>query len=129
MDAGGRTMLREFDNLSQERTGYRRLFTDDYFDLYLWYARQGGPLTGFQLCYDRNGDPHSLTCYRGKASVHSRIDDGEGKSGGRYKASPILVADGMLDKASLYKRFEEASRGMEEPIRALVLKAIAEHVN
>ncbi len=122
-------MMEEFDGLSQERSGFRRLYTDDYFDLYLWYERKGGPLMGFQLCYDKRGDPHSLTCYAGKTSIHSKIDDGEQGGAGRYKSSPILVSDGVFDKDFVLKRFMEASRSLDGELRGIVAEAIRNHVD
>jgi hypothetical protein len=119
-------VLKEFAGLSQEKTGFRRLFTDEYFDLYLWYERKGGDLKGFQLCYDRSDDPHSLTCYPGKYSIHTRIDDGEADCG-NYKASPILVSDGVFEKSRVLHRFEFASEGIDEDIRELVLRTIEDY--
>jgi hypothetical protein len=40
-------MLKEFPDLRQHDDGYRRLFYDNYFDLYLWYASENGPLLAF----------------------------------------------------------------------------------
>ena len=50
--------------------GFRRWFTDEYFDLIAWYetpaakdARPGAmkELKGFQLCYDKTGRERALT--------------------------------------------------------------------
>jgi hypothetical protein len=117
-------MLTEFGGLSQEKTGYRRLFTDDYFDLYLWYDREGGALTGFQLCYDRVKDPHSLTCSASGSCVHTRIDDGESQGAMHYKGSPILVSDGVFEKDRVLDRFALASELLDPAIRQKVLSAI-----
>ena len=117
-------MLTEFAGLSQEKKGFRRLFTDEYFDLYLWYEREGGALSGFQLCYDRSRDPHSLTCAAGGSCVHTRIDDGEGEGAMHYKGSPILVSDGVFEKNRVYDRFALASHTLDPAIRTLILDAI-----
>lgn len=119
-------MLREFDGLSQEPTGYRRLFTDRHFDLYLWYARKGGKLEGFQLCYDMGNDPHSLTVRVGGSSVHARVDEGEGQ-GHPYKASPILVSDGLFAKDEVLARFDESSASLDPSLRDLVRNAILDY--
>jgi hypothetical protein len=119
-------MLEEFKDLSQEKEGFRRLFTDRYFDLYLWYESPRGPLTGFQLCYDMGNDPHSLTVKVGGSSMHARIDEGE-EGCMRYKGSPILVSDGAIDKPELLGRFAESSASLEPDLRERVLRAIREY--
>jgi hypothetical protein len=121
-------MLREFDRLSQEKTGYRRLLTDRCFDLYLWYDRQGGSLIGFQLCYNFSNDPHCLTVNLGGSSTHARIDDGEGP-GRPYKSTPILVSDGLFPKNEVLRRFEEASTDIDPALRAMVRKAIVDYID
>jgi hypothetical protein len=116
-------MLAEFKDLSQEKEGFRRLFTDRHFDLYLWYESRRGPLTGFQLCYDLGGDPHSLTVKVGGSSVHARIDEGEDGCM-RYKGSPILVSDGVFEREDLLERFAESSASLEPRLREMVIEAI-----
>jgi hypothetical protein len=116
-------MLTEFEGLSQEKTGFRRLFTDKHFDLYLWYDAKGGPLVGFQLCYNFANDPHCLTVKLGGSSIHARIDDGEGP-GQPHKSTPILVSDGLYPRAELLRRFEESSSSLAPSLRDLVRQAI-----
>ena len=117
-------MLKEFDSVSQEKNGFRRLFTDEYFELYLWYERRGGAMTGFQLCYDPHEDPRSLTCTVRGDSTHTRIDEGEAGGAMHYKASPILGSDGVFPRDSLRERFVAASLGLDEAVRKMVLEAI-----
>lgn len=121
-------MLREFDRLSQEKSGYRRLLTDRCFDLYLWYDHKGGSLVGFQLCYNFSNDPHCLTVNVGGSSVHARIDDGE-EPGRPHKSTPILVSDGFFPRAEVLRRFDEASTGVEPALRDMVRKAIADYAD
>ena len=116
-------MLREVSGLSQERTGHRRLFSDEYFDLYLWYDRKGGRLTGFQLCYDKEHDEHSLTWVEGKGYLHSRIDAGESIPS-RSKQSPVLVQDGFFDKEAIAARFKKRSGSLPPEIVDLVIGKI-----
>ncbi len=119
-------MLSEFEGLSQEHSGFRRLFTDRYFDLYLWYEYSGGPLSGFQLCYDMGNDPHALTVRIGGSSIHTRIDEGEGGAM-EYKGSPILVSDGAFEKDEVLRRFQESSFSLEPGLRDIVLQAVQGH--
>jgi hypothetical protein len=117
-------MLSEFVNLRQNPTGYRRLFTDAHFDLYLWYDKKGGALTGFQLCYSKEGEPHALTCRNNGSCTHEKIDEGE--SGVlHYKGSPILMRDGEVDRSRLLADFLAAAGELELDIRDLVAAGIS----
>jgi hypothetical protein len=122
----GESMLREYEGLSQEKTGYRRLLSDERFELYLWYDREGGALTGFQLCYDFKNDPHCLTTRLGGSSFHARIDDGEGRPGSP-KGSPILVSDGIFPRDEVLRRFDDSSASLDPALRSLVRNAILDY--
>ena len=99
-------MLQEFPTVRQEEGTFRRLFSDENFDLYLWYRSRWGRLIGYQLCYDKGENYHCLTWTRDSGYSHEAVDDGEsGGAGGGYKGTPILIPDGVLDKASLAERF------------------------
>ncbi|HCM24972.1 MAG TPA: hypothetical protein DIC34_00220 [Treponema sp.] len=119
-------MLAEFPNLSQSGDGYRRLFTDDYFDLYIWYDGKDGEPTGFQLNYSVRDDPHSLTCSIGGSCTHTKIDEGE-DAPGRFKGSPILVSDGAFEKDTVLERFRSASRTLDAGMRNIIIKAIGDY--
>jgi hypothetical protein len=99
--------------------GYRRWFTDGYFDLIVWYERAGGSVTGFQLCYDKPGTERALTWRAGRGYLHERVDDGEGP--GAFKMSPVLLPDGLFDSRSISERFDRAAGGVDPEIRKLVL--------
>ena len=122
-------MLHEFHKVRQERGGFRRLFTDEYFDLYLWYRSRWGRLCGFQLCYDKDLSYHALTWTRDQGYRHESVDDGEGGVGGGGKSTPILVPDGFLDKAVLAERFLRASEHIPRRLRAFVHKVILAYDN
>jgi len=117
-------MLSELKNVRQPETDVlRRWFTDSYFDLIVWYNKKGG-ITGFQLCYDKTFNEHSLTWKAGEGFVHNRIDDGEVT--GTAKMTPILVQDGSFDKLSVAERFKHESDRIEKQIRELVYSKILE---
>jgi len=124
-------VLVEYMNVRQIRgEGHRRWFSDDYFDLIVWYdgARRRGPhITGFQLCYDRGGFERALTWMRGRGFSHEKVDTGEYLGSGGIKSTPILVADGVFDSRSVAERFREASRGIDPDIADLVLDRLAEY--
>ena len=112
-------MLYEIANPRQvPGEGRRRWFTDGYFDLIVWYEREGGGISGFQLCYDTGWKERALTWRRGKGYDHRRVDDGE--VSGRMKMTPILVPDGIFDYRAIAERFHRESETIDPEIRELV---------
>jgi hypothetical protein len=122
-------VLVEYRNVRQIRgEGHRRWFSDDYFDLIVWYdspRRSRSHITGFQLCYDRSGYERALTWTRNHGYSHEKVDTGESGPGG-LKSTPILVADGHFDSGPIVERFREASKGIDPDIADLVLDKLAE---
>ncbi len=116
-------MLKEYSPLRQHDDGFRRLFYDDFFDLYIWYERNGGPILGFQLVYDKVEDPYSLTWLAKEGYLHNKIDDGEPGDMGA-KMSPILMPDGLFDSVSVEARLQRVITTVEQPIRDFVLEKI-----
>ena len=97
-------MLHEIKNVKQHvGEGTRRWFTDNFFDLILWY--EGPSLCGFQLCYDKNYQERSLTWRKGDSYAHNKVDSGEVP--GQSKSTPLLVADGLFDKQGIAERFKK----------------------
>jgi hypothetical protein len=121
-------VLVEYRNVRQIRgEGHRRWFSDDFFDLIVWYdSRHRGRshITGFQLCYDRTGYERALTWTRDRGYSHEKVDTGEDRQGG-LKSTPILVADGHFVSAPIAERFREASRGIDPDVADLVLDTLA----
>ena len=116
-------MLREMAHVRQAlQEPRRRWFADDYFDLMVWVGKKG-EFIGFQLCYDKSGDEHALTWRRKTGFTHHRVDSGELQR--PYKATPILVADGVVDFAWIIHHFQERSRKMDQQVARFVLGQIA----
>jgi hypothetical protein len=96
-------MLREILNLRQrEEEGYRRWFTDDYWDLFIWYD-EAGRIVAFQLCYGKPDDEHALTWQEGKGYRHTKVSDGESTAVSHM--TPILVRDGLFEKEAVASSF------------------------
>jgi hypothetical protein len=111
-------MLIEIDDVKQyDDEGHRRWFTDDYFDLIIWY-NDDNSMYGFQLCYDKQESERSLTWIEGQGFSHNKIDAGEAP--GRSKMSPILVPDGLFDKDAIAERFKNTSKKIDRDISAFV---------
>jgi len=115
-------LLKEFKNARQHRgEPFRRLFSDNFFDLYVWFAPTGSIL-GMQLCYDYQDDGRALTFLNGRYS-HDAIDNGEGSP--LKNLSPILVADGVFPKQMIAEKFEGESMELPAEISEYVKDVIA----
>jgi hypothetical protein len=114
-------MLAEIRDVRQvEGEGFRRWFTDDYFDLIVWY--EGGSLVGFQLCYDKQQHERALTWTREHGFQHDRIDSGE--TPGHSKMTPIIVADGVFSRDPVAERYRKASAEIDAGIARFVYETL-----
>ena len=119
-------MLSEIPNPRQVvGEGLRRWFTDDYFDLIVWYGSEERPI-GFQLCYDKQDHERALTWTRAHGFQHDRVDAGEVP--GHPKMTPIIVADGAFDRDPVSARFRGASAGIDPGIASFVLEKLGTYV-
>ena len=116
-------MLTELGDVRQvEGEHRRRWFMDSFFDLIVWLD-QGDAIVGFQLCYDKEGDQRALTWKAPDSYTHAAVDDGENRPG-RYKATPILVADGAFDHTAIAERFRAESAAVDPAIAAFVYEKL-----
>jgi hypothetical protein len=116
-------MLHEVRNVRQiPGEGKRRWFSDQYFDLIVWYEKDGS-LLGFQLCYDKFHKERAVTWRRGIGFSHEKVDDGEGVPG-QHKSTPILVPDGLFDAAAITERFRQESGTLDPDISTLVIETL-----
>ncbi len=120
-------MLSEIENPRQNDNEKRRIFSDDYFDLYIWLDDTDA-VSGFQLCYGKNSVERALTWRNSSEYSHLKVDDGEGSDGiyNGYKQKPMLVADGVFPKDHVLELFETRSADLPAAYRALVLEKIRE---
>lgn len=111
-------MLKEVQNTTGAN---RRWFSDDYFDLIVWYA-EGKRINGFQLCYDRSRHEHALTWREGAGISHHRIDSGE--SSPLKNMSPVLLPDGAIPFESLLQKFQEHAGTIDSEITEIVVREL-----
>jgi hypothetical protein len=115
-------MLREIHNARQvEGEGFRRWFTDEYFDLIVWYD-DNRRLIGFQLCYDKQGKERALTWTTDHGFQHNRIDSGEVP--GHSKMTPVIIADGMFDNRPVAERFSRECGEIDRQIAKFVVESL-----
>ncbi len=115
-------MLHEVPNARQVRgEGKRRWFTDQFFDLIVWYGDDMS-IFGFQLCYDRNIKERALTWRRNRGFSHEKVDDGE--TPGHTKMTPVLVPNGQFDATSISAKFRQESSEIDPEIAKLVIETL-----
>ena len=119
-------MLREIHNPKQyPEEGFRRWFTDDYFDLIVWYEDDKKTITGFQLTYDKERKERALTWKSTGSYTHMGVDDGEIYGG--YKMSPVLVSDGAFNKNSIARKFKKAASTMDQDVASFVYRRLVNY--
>jgi hypothetical protein len=97
----------------------RRWFSSDDMDLIVWYDDSDAPI-GFQLCYDKLRSERALRWEPEFGYRHTAIDNGESNISPRYKATPILVADGHFDARRVADIFTASSRHIPPDIAQFV---------
>jgi hypothetical protein len=103
----------------------RRWFGSDELELVVWCDAAGRP-SGFQLCYDKGGAERALTWRAESGFSHQLVDDGD-REGGKYKAIPILVADGSCPANRVADLFARASLELPAEIADFVSLKLRRH--
>lgn len=104
-------MLREIPNVRQVKDEpSRRWFQDEHFDLVIWSEAE--EIIGFQLCYDKSLGERAITWQAETGFKHNGVDGGEDQPG-RYKATPILIADGSFDHETVSAKFLSHSGNLD----------------
>jgi len=98
-----------------------RWFSDSYADLYVWYDTDES-IAGFQLCYNKDRDEHSLTWKRESGYSHDSIDAGDETP--LSNQTPIVVPDGLCPLDALRGEFIRRAEKIEPSVRACVLDAL-----
>ena len=87
-------MLIERENVTQEKVGFRRWFSDEDMELIIWF-NEDKSVKGFQLCYDRQSRECAFTWRESDGYSHRQVDTGE-VSNALSKASPVLAEEGRF---------------------------------
>ena len=103
----------------------RRWFTDDNFDLMVWYHADGS-VHGFELSYDKPGYEKALRWFDDKGIAHNAVDGGEQNPA--YNRSPILTAsNGRGEMKRVLENFRGSVEGLPEGLSELVQSKMAEY--
>lgn len=119
-------MLREIKPLRQHPGEFRRLFLDDFFDLYVWYRSEDtqDEIIGFQLCYDKGNRERALTWLKGEGWKHSWVDTGDQTP--KANRTPTLIHGCEDDLAWVVSRFQERSANIPVEINELITIRLSE---
>lgn len=116
-------MLREIHKVQQHKEEpFRRWFTDNYFDLIVWYSNK--EIIGFQLCYDKTQKERALTWKKDSGFQHNLVDDGCNTP--LKNQTPILIPDGMLSQNEILKKFKDSSKSINKEIAGFISEKIKE---
>ena len=117
------TLLRELADIRQvPGEPRRRWFSSPDLDLIVWLD-DADTMLGFQLCYDKTRGERALTWRADRGYDHAAVDDGEAQPA-QYKGTPILVANGHLNRERVADLVREASVSLPAPIRDAVADLI-----
>lgn len=120
-------MLKEYAGVSQHAgESFRRLFWDDYFQLYVWFDSEQR-IVGFELSYDLANDCRAFRWKPDRGVEHYRVDDGEGRA--IRKGVPILHADDTCVDHRIATEFTERSGGIALEITALVGEKLRDYLH
>jgi len=115
-------MLKEYSRVRQDPEGFKRLFSDETFDLYLWYNEEGNVLIGFQLV-QKYHDEHdkAFTWEMNRGANYTSVYQ-QGKNNG----APLLMVNGSLDSKTLIHQFSSRAQYLPIEINEKILKTIEE---
>jgi len=111
--------------IARAREQHRRWFSDDDFDLFVWFDGRGA-ISWFELCYDRSHVERALTWTPTRGYEHWRVSTGDA-AGMEYDMTPILVPDDSeFPKDRIIATFVEAATTLEPTVRSFVLQRLHE---
>ncbi|HNL25792.1 MAG TPA: hypothetical protein PKO47_03325 [bacterium] len=117
-------MFHEIKNVSQSRgEPFRRWFEDNYFDLVVWYNKNGS-FYGFQLSYDRYRHEHAITWFSDRGYFHDKVQNTDGSV---VTMTPVLVANGPFDGQQIAERFRQHSAGLEIEIAEFIYDKVTHY--
>lgn len=111
-------MLKLITTQARLENEHKIWFNDQQNDLFVWLDQTGIPI-GFQFCYDKARDEHSLYWHQDKGFHHCRVDNGENKLG-HYKMSPIMTAKSCFKTNQIAEIFDSTSQQLDAELRKFI---------
>jgi hypothetical protein len=103
----------------------RRWFTDDDFDLMVWYHADDS-VHGFELSYDKPGYEKALRWFDDAGLSHHAVDTGEQNPA--YNRSPMLSqSEGRSEMKRVLAGFKKSTEGLPDGLSELVQTKLAEY--
>ena len=106
--------------------GYRRWFTNGYFDVIVWYESRGGALLGFQLCYNRHLDERAFTWQHKKQSSHY-VSAGSDERGMPWIATAVLRGDAGPIPEEVLDRLRREQGELDDSLLTLIVERAFEY--
>lgn len=118
-------MLSEFEKVRQiHGEDTRRLFVDPDLALYIWY--RNSRISGFQLCYDKQGSEKAFMWTIDHGYSHYAVDSGE-VEGLEAKKTPVFMSSAISVPEDLQTRFDSAAESLNGEIREYVSQKILDY--
>ncbi len=107
-------MLREIGNVKAiAGQGARRWFSDEHFDLFVWYDASGRIL-GFQLCFDKDTQDERALTYTEREGYS--LDQVAAETSVCDMASPVLLRAADFSRPQLLAQLGERGAVLERPL-------------
>src|SRR3989442_9938332 len=117
-------MLNEVAPSRSRREPRRRWFSDDDFDLVVWFS-DSGSIAGFELCYDKSYAERALIWSSSGGDGHFGV--GTRESTPLKNLTPILGAEGALAKDRVIAGLLEVSRNPDPAPGAFVIRLLQDY--
>ena len=117
-------MLKEIIEPRQNNGETRRVFSDEYFDLYVWYENTGNSISGFQLCYDKGNFERCLDWRKVQGYNHFKVDNGEDPGFASFKMKPVLEPCGKVDTWMVLEKFKMSGASLEKDLCEFIINKI-----
>jgi hypothetical protein len=119
-------MLREIPHTRQvPGEPARRWFSGRALDIVVWHGGDGR-VTGFQIEYEVSAARRkALTWREGQGYRHEDLDEGETEPL-RYKESPMMLPDGLLDRDRLLMLLDREGGGLDPVLLDFLRNRIAQ---
>ncbi len=114
-------MLREYSISNQDNKSPTKWFKDEDLELSVWF-NSNDQIRSFELSYDKLNVEHSIRWEEGKSIKHYQVDNGEQSP--LFNSSPILVANGPIDKSRILDLFKTHAQTIEARIYLKVIEVL-----